>query len=101
MPECLGREDQGIEIELLQILAWLFLQRRTFALIGKHRTAMIHPCGVGRQEAATVGCADFHIREPVERALEDQVSERERRFQRIADHITERAAALDALADAG
>jgi len=36
---------------------------------------MIHPCGVERHEAATVGRADFHIRKAVQRALEDQVSE--------------------------
>ena len=101
MAQRLGGEDQRIEIELLEIFARLFLQRRALALVGKDRTAVIHARGVGRQVAAAVRRADFQVRETVERALEDQMRERKRCFQRIADHIAERAAALDPLGDAG
>ena len=75
-----GGEDQGIEIELLQVLTRLFLQDWSFALVGKDRAAVIHPRGIGREVTAAVRCADFHVREAVERGLEDQMSKRKRRF---------------------
>ena len=65
VPQRFGGEDQGIEIELLQILAWLFLQGWSFALVRKNGTAVVHSGGVGRQEAAAVCRADFHVREAV------------------------------------
>src|SRR5262249_21380352 len=66
----------------------------------EHRAAMIHARRVGGQEAAAVGAADLQVRELVERALEDEMHQRERGFERIADDVAERARALHTLRDA-
>lgn len=71
MTQRFAGKDQGIEIELFQILTRLFFQRRTFAIVGEHGSAVIHARGVGRQKSTAVGAADFHLGEAVEGAFED------------------------------
>ena len=47
-----------------------------------------------------MGGADFQARKAIERAFEDHMRERDRRFQRIADDIAQHAIALHAPIDA-
>src|SRR5262245_229309 len=61
---------------------------------------MIHARGVGGQKAAAMGAADLQVRELVERALEDEMHQRKRGLERIADDVAKRARALHALGDA-
>src|SRR5439155_20102568 len=56
---------------------------------------MVRARGVRRQVATAVRGADLEPREPVERALEDQVRERDRGVERIADHVRQPAVALE------
>ena len=50
---------------------------------------MVHAAGVGRQEAAAMGNADFELRIGVEHAPEDQMADGHGRIERIADHVAE------------
>src|SRR5205823_2837213 len=59
------------------------------ALFGEGLQALVAPAGVVREEAAAMGRDDFEIRELIERALLYQVRKRDRRFQRIADHVAQ------------
>src|SRR5206468_3414441 len=88
----LGREDERVDVELLEILRRLLLQRLG-APVGKGHADRVGARRVRRQIAAAVRCADLQPGEPVERALEDQVRERDRRLERIADGVLEPAAA--------
>src|SRR5262249_52869573 len=52
---------------------------------------------VGGQEAAAVSRADLQPREAVQRALEDQMRERYRRVERVANRVRQPAVALQSL----
>src|SRR5205823_3192852 len=56
---------------------------------------------VRRQETAAVRRADLETWELVERALEDQVRERDGGLERIADHVVEVAVALEPALEVG
>src|SRR5438445_328456 len=88
----LGREDERVEVELLEIFRRL-LPERFGAPVRKGHADRVGACRVGRQIAAAVRRADLQPGEPVERAFEDQVRERDRRLERIADGVLEPAAA--------
>jgi hypothetical protein len=62
---------------------------------------MVGAIGIGRQVAAAMRGDDFQAGEAVERALEDQVRQRDRGFQRIADGVAEPAVAGQPLAGLG
>jgi hypothetical protein len=55
--------------------------------IGPGRAAMVRAPGVGGQEPARMGRADFETWEPVERTLKDQMRESDGGLERIADHV--------------
>src|SRR5205809_1023464 len=96
MAQCFGREYDRVVIELAQIFGRSFLQRfRT--TIRKSHAAGIRARGVGGQVASAVGRADLEPGEAVESSLEDQVRERDRRVERIADDVGEAAAASQPL----
>src|SRR3954470_2237086 len=94
MPQRLGCEHDRIEIELLEIFARFFLEFWTLALLRENVAAMVHPRRVGWKVSAAVSGDDFQVGIAVERALEDEMGQRNRRLQRIADDVAERAAAL-------
>src|SRR5215470_14263081 len=48
-----------------------------------------------------MGAADLQVRKLVERAFEDEMHQRERGFERIADDVAERAGALHAPGNTG
>src|SRR5262249_10714803 len=100
MAQRLGGKNERVVIQALQIFRRFFRERGAFALSGEDRAAVVPAGGVGGQEAAAVRAADFQVRETIERALENEMSERERGFERIADHVAERAATLDPFGDA-
>src|SRR5476649_1696933 len=54
---------------------------------------MVRSIGVGRQEAAAMRSDYFELRKSIEYALEDEVRERDRRLQGIADRVGEPAVA--------
>src|SRR5712671_2232406 len=96
MAQRFGREDDRIVVELAQVLGRPFLQRlRT--TVRKSHAAGIRSRGVGGQVAAAVGRADLEPGEAVERSFEDQVRERDRRLERIADDVGQAAAASQPL----
>src|SRR5262249_4207939 len=53
--------------------------------------------GVGGKEATAVRRADLELRKAIERALEDQVRERDRRVERITNRVRQPAVAPEAL----
>src|SRR5207244_8447175 len=55
--------------------------------------------GVGRQIAAAVRGAELESREAVERALVDEMRERERGLERVPDGVVEAAVALQAVVE--
>src|SRR5688500_1690334 len=100
MPQGLWREDERVEEELLEVLARPSLERDA-ALLWKHPATIVRPCRVRPEIAAPVCRADLEHREAIERALEDEVRQRERGFQRVPDHVSERATPLDTRQNGG
>src|SRR5262245_36686698 len=80
-----GGEHDRVEKELtiLQVLARLLLGQRADP-VREGRDHRIRAVGVGRQEAAAMRGTDLQARKAVEGALEDQVRERDRGFERVA-----------------
>src|SRR3984893_18703458 len=95
----LGGEHDRVEIELtvLQVLGRLFLRQRADP-VREGGDDGIRARGVGRQEAAAMRGTDLQARKAVERALEDQVRERNRGFERVADRVGQEATAAEAAA---
>ena len=81
----LGREDERVEVELPQILGRLLLELRRGAPVREGHADRVGARRVRRQVAAAVRRADLQSREAIERALEDQVRERDRGLERVAD----------------
>src|ERR1700730_2117363 len=88
MPQRLWRENDRIEIKLLQIFARFFLDG-LFALVGKHHAPMVHAIGIRRQEAASMGRANLQVGKPIQSSFENHVRKENGRFERIADYITQ------------
>src|SRR5882672_10163180 len=96
MAQRFGREDDRVVVELAQIFGRSFLQRlRT--TIRESRAACVRARGVGGEVTAAVSRADLEAGKAVERSLEDQVRERNRRVERIADDVAEAPAASEPL----
>jgi hypothetical protein len=94
MADRLGREDQRVEVELLEIFRRLLLQRDGgIAAGGADQAGVVGAIGVGWQVATAMRGDDLPPREAIEGALEDQVRERDRGFERIADGVAEPAIA--------
>src|SRR6266581_388779 len=96
MAERFGREDDRVVIELAQVLGRSLL-RRFRAAIRESHAACVRARGVGGQVASAVGRADLEAGEAVERSLEDQVRERDRGVERIADDVAQTAVASQPL----
>src|ERR1700724_2616734 len=59
MPESLGRENQGINVNLFQIFRGRFPEWRVLALIRKYRAAMVHAIRIRGQVTATVSATEL------------------------------------------
>src|SRR5205807_10563741 len=80
--KCFGTEDQGVKIKLLEVFSRLLFQRDIrIACRRVDETGVIRPVGVGWQKPTAVRRDDLEAREAVERALEDQVRQRDRRLR--------------------
>src|SRR5207237_8360229 len=77
------------------------LQRNCRAALGKGETNVIRARRIGGQVSAAMGGADLEAGKAVERALEDQVGERERRLERVADGVLQPAVAPQAALQLG
>src|SRR5262245_15352999 len=98
MTEPFRREYHRVVVELLEILRRLLLDRPVGAartLRRLRRAAAVGARRVGRRIAATMGGDDLHPRELVQRPVEDQVRERDRRLERVADDVPEQPVALE------
>src|SRR5579859_7860138 len=92
MPHVLRREEHGIVIKLLQILAGQLLQWP--AVFRKCFQAFIVSARIRRQISAAMGSANSQLREKIESAILNQVRERESRLKRMADYIIQIAVPL-------
>src|SRR5882757_10724393 len=100
MADRFRREDQRVEIDLLEIFRRLLLQLDVgIASLRADQAGMIGTIGIGGQEAAAMGGDHLQPGIAVERALEDQMRKRDRRSQRIADGVAEPAIAGKALVE--
>src|SRR3954453_17766313 len=96
--QCFGTEDQGVKIKLLEVFSRLLFQRDIrIASRRVDEAGVIRPVGIGRQKPTTVGRDNPEAREAVERALEDQVRQRDRCLSWQANHVREPAIAFEAL----
>src|SRR3984957_18393082 len=94
MPDRLGREDQRIEIDLLEIFRRRLLELDIrIAALWTDQTGMVRTIRVGRQVAAAMGSDHLELRKAIEYALEDEVGGRDRRLQGIAGRVGEPAVA--------
>src|SRR5260221_10063406 len=102
MADRLRREDQRVEIDLLEVLGRLFLELDVgVAALGTYQTGMVRALCIGGQEAAAMRPNHFQARKAIERSLEDQVGERHRRPQGVADGVGEPAVAGKPLVEFG
>src|SRR5207245_2370496 len=92
-----GGEDQGVVVHRLQIFGRLLLQLDPGVHVRRDAQAVVGAGRIGRQIAPAVGRADLEAGEAVERALEDQMRERDRGVERVADRVGEPAVALESL----
>src|SRR5499427_3731424 len=95
MPQGLGGEDQGVKKELPQVLSGTFLQRRLAAAVGKGQTPVIRSGTVRRQVTTAMGGAELQARKAIQRPLKNEMGERNRGFERIADNVGQQAVALE------
>src|SRR3989475_275861 len=96
VPQRFRGEDQRVVIHLPQILGRLLLQLDAGVHVGRDAQAVVGARRVGRQVAAAVCRADLESGEAIERALEDQMRERDGGVQRVADRVRQPAVALEA-----
>src|SRR5215831_15892109 len=69
-----GREDQRVEMKLVEILGRLLLELDVgIAVLRRHEARMVGARRVGRKIATAVGGDDLEARKTVERAFEDQL----------------------------
>src|SRR6266404_7808059 len=95
--ERLGREHQRVEIELIEIAARLLLELNVrVTILRRDEAGMVATRRVGAEIAAAVRGDDLQAGEAIERALEDQMLQGDRRIERIADGVREPAVALEA-----
>jgi 2-deoxy-D-gluconate 3-dehydrogenase len=80
-------EHDSVEINLTQVGRRWQGQIAVRILPGTPR--MIDAPGVGRQVAATMHSHELEVRKSCQRSTEDQVVQRQRRLQRIAEHVVE------------
>src|SRR5512135_268274 len=86
-----------VVIHLPQILARLFLDAAVGSAWASGRqgeAAAIRPRRIGRQEAASVRGADPQSGEAVQGTLEDEMRQRDRGLEGVADHVFKKAIAL-------
>src|SRR3984957_13925341 len=92
MAQRLSRDHQGIEMELIEIFGRLLLEMDVrVAVLRRHEAGVIVARRVGWQIAAAMRRDDLEIGKLVERSFEDQVLERKRGLERIADRVGEPA----------
>src|SRR6266849_1162271 len=90
--EPLGREDEGIEMELVEVFGRFLLQLDVrIAVLRRDEAGMVGARRIGREIAAAVRGDDLEPGKAIERALEDQVL--------LADGVGEPAVALEALVE--
>src|SRR5579883_1896926 len=95
--QCLGREHQRVIVELVEIFGGLLLEMDVrIAVLRRDEAGVIVTRRIRRQVAAAVRRDDLETGEFVERAFEDQVLERQRRLERIADGVRQPAVAMEA-----
>jgi hypothetical protein len=90
MAQPLLREHHGVVVHLAQILGRPLLDRTPGAAVAEirpHLAAKVRAGGVGGQIAAAVRRADLDPRIAVERAVENQMRERNRGLERVADYV--------------
>src|SRR5260370_36144153 len=98
MADRLGGEDQGVKIDLLEIFRRLLCKLHVrVAALGTDQAGMIRTIGVGGQEAAAMGSNHSEPGKAIERAFENEMRERNRGLQRIADGVEEPAIAVKPL----
>src|SRR5260370_16015655 len=95
MTQPFGSEDHRVEIQLPQIFRSVFLG--SLAPFRKSYATVIRAAGVGWQIAARMGRANLEPREPIERPVENQMRQKNRGLERIADHVGQSPAALQTL----
>src|SRR6202030_2256176 len=72
--ERLGGEHEGVEIELVEVFAWLLLQLDLgIAVSRRDETGVISARSIGREIAAAVRSNDLQAGKAVQRSLKDQV----------------------------
>src|SRR6202040_4292521 len=94
--QCLGSEYQRVEIELVQIFGRLLLQLDVrVAILRRDEAGVVGARRVGAEISAAMRGKDLEAGKAIERALEDQVLERDGGVERVADGVREPPIALE------
>src|SRR5262245_474772 len=96
MSEPFSSKHHRVEVQLLQVLARLFL-----ILVGaigrKCDAAVVEAADIRREKTAGMRPAQPESRKSIERAFKNQMRERDGCFQRIANHVGQHAVALQSV----
>src|SRR5262249_34491597 len=92
--QSLGCENHRVVVELPQVFARLHFEGLG-ASIGKGHAALIGSAGIGRKISAGMRSADLEPRKGIERSLKNQLRKRDRRFERVADHVFQHPVTLE------
>src|SRR5262245_48273284 len=98
MPQPFSSEHHRVEVQLLQVLA-RFLLILVRALGRKRDAALVEATDVRRQKPARVSATELQSRESIERAFKNQMRQRDRRFERISNHVGQKSIALESISE--
>src|SRR5262249_50402278 len=87
-----ARKNQRVKIHLFQIIGRSLLQC-VVALLRKRQAPMIGSISVGREVSSAMCRTNLQSWKTIERPLENQMGKRNRRAERISDHIRQHAIA--------
>ena len=93
--EGLRREDQRVEIKLVQVFRRFFLQLDVGVAAGwRDEAGVVGPGRLGAQETTAMRRDDFQAREAIQRALEYHVLQGDGGAEGVADRVAQPAVAL-------
>ena len=82
-----GREHDGVDVDALEIRRRRL--RQAAVAVRTRAPGVVDAARIGAEIAAAVHGEDFQLRVAFEHAVEDQIMQRDRRLQRIADDVVE------------
>src|SRR5262245_52907570 len=85
--ELVRREHHAVDVDALQIVRWGM--RQVGMAVGPRSPGMIDAARISTEVTATMSSQDLQPGMALEHSVEDQIVQRQRGIERIADHVVE------------